>query len=213
MGQPERWIDGGASRAHLQQLRREVILRTAARCFNRQGYATTTMADIARELGVSKAALYRYVESKEQVLHDCHAAALDIAMEGIRRAEAAGGNAASRLTLALQHFVEGLTAQLNGCIVLLEGMLDSRRQSDLIRRRDEYEGCLRRLVAEGVAEGVFAPCDAKLTVLAILGAMNWIPRWYSPDGGRTPHEIAEHFATYLVRGLLAAPAAAPTGRR
>ena len=36
---------------------------------------------------------------------------------------------------------------------------------------------------------------------AILGAVNWIPRWYDPAGRATSHEIAQAFADYLVAGL------------
>ena len=39
------------------------------RVFTRQGYRASQMADIAREMGVSEAALYRYVDSKEGLFH------------------------------------------------------------------------------------------------------------------------------------------------
>lgn len=99
------------------------------------------MADIARDLGVSKAALYRYVRSKEQVLHDCHAAALDIAMDGIGRAEAAPGDAAARLELALRHFVR--RRELDPPLVR------ARRRADAARDRR----ALRGLPGAGAPDG------------------------------------------------------------
>jgi hypothetical protein len=48
---------------------------------------------------------------------------------------------------------------------------------------------------------VFAPRDPKLASFVILGAINWIPRWYDPAGGATSHEIAQLFADCLVAGL------------
>jgi hypothetical protein len=60
---------------------------------------------------------------------------------------------------------------------------------------------MRQVLAEGIDGGTFAPADAKLLSFAILGAVNWIPRWYSPRGSATSQEIADRFADYLIAGL------------
>ena len=54
---------------------------------------------------------------------------------------------------------------------------------------------------KGIRIGAFAAADAKLLSFAMLGAVNWIPRWYNPDGPATSQEIAEKFADYLIAGL------------
>ena len=43
--------------------------------------------------------------------------------------------------------------------------------------------------------------DAKLRSFAILGAVNWIPRWFDPAGPATSQQIADRFADYLIAGL------------
>jgi hypothetical protein len=53
--------------------------------------------------------------------------------------------------------------------------------------------------------GELASCDAALAVRAILGSLNWSVQWFSPEGPLTSTEIAERFADYLIRGLLARP--------
>lgn len=45
------------------------LVDAALHVFTRKGYRAAQMADIAREMGVSEAALYRYVESKEGLFH------------------------------------------------------------------------------------------------------------------------------------------------
>jgi len=194
-------------------LTREKILQESARVFNRRGYHGTTLDDIARALGVTKAALYYYVKSKEELLYQCHQASLDIAIEGIRRAIAKASTADEQLRIALAYYIEGMTDQLTGTVVLLEeGALSPRRHRRVIERRDGYERMLRTLIEEGIAAGVFVPCDPKLVGFAILGAMNWIPKWYTPTGRCSAKEIAEAFAAYLVRGLQRDPSTeAPDG--
>lgn len=189
-------------RKQRRELRRENLLRVAGECFDKQGYHATTIADIARKLNTSKAALYYYVKNKEELLYHCHQAALDIGMEGMRRALAATSRPDEQLRIALAHWVEGMTSQLKGTTALLEGgALAARHLRRVIEGRDQYERMLRTIIEEGIRIGIFAPCDPKLTGLAILGSLNWISKWYDPAGERDPKEIAEAFATFFVRGL------------
>ena len=60
---------------------------------------------------------------------------------------------------------------------------------------------MRQIIADGVASGAFGDRDAKLLSFAILGAVNWIPRWFKPDGPASSTEIADGFASYLIAGL------------
>ena len=73
----------------------------------------------------------------------------------------------------------------------------------IIARRDKFDKGMRRVIEEGLANGTFTvrDGDAKLLSFAILGAVNWIPRWYDPNGPATSTEIADRFADYFLRGL------------
>jgi AcrR family transcriptional regulator len=64
--------------------RREQILRAAARAFGRTGFAATSLDDVAREAGVTRAILYRHFDSKA----DLYRAVLDQAQR--RLADATG---------------------------------------------------------------------------------------------------------------------------
>jgi hypothetical protein len=57
-------------------------------------------------------------------------------------------------------------------------------------------------VAAGVSSNEFVACDEKLVTQAILGALNWTARWYRPEGVRSPRDVGDAFAEFLVRGLL-----------
>jgi len=83
--------------------------------------------------------------------------------------------------------------------------LPPRQQRYLVAKRDKYEEGIRNLIVAGMRSGEFAPCDPALAVRAILGGLNWSVQWFSPEGPLTAEEIAENFADYLIRGLLARP--------
>src|SRR3990167_4805072 len=107
------------------------------------------------------------------------------------------------LPIALACYIEGMTDQLRGSVVILEeGTLSPAHYRWVKDARDEYERELGSIIARGIMEEVFVPCDPRVVGFAILGAMNWIPKWYHPDGSRTGKEIADAFSSYLVRGLL-----------
>jgi len=187
-------------------LSRERILAEAARIFNRLGYHGATLDDVAKALGVTKAALYYHVANKEELLFQCCRVPIEIGLEGLRRALAQAGAPDEQLRLALACYIEGMTDQLRGSVVILEeGTLSPAHYRWVKDARDEYERELRGIITRGIAEEVFVPCDPRVVGFAILGAMNWIPKWYHPDGSRTGKEIAEAFAAYLVRGLLRDP--------
>ena len=189
-----------------RELTRERILAVSGRVFNQRGYHGTTLDDIARALGVTKAALYYHVKNKEELLFQCHQLALDIGMEGFHRALAQPAPPDEQLRVALAHYIEGMADQLKGTVVLLEqGALTPRHHRRIVRSRDEYEQALRKMIAGGITAGVFVPCDPKLVGFAILGAVHWIPKWYRPAGSSPAREIAEAFAAYLVRGLTKQP--------
>ena len=53
--------------------RREAILAAAERAFNQQGYARTTVEQVATEAGVAKGSIYNYFHSKEELFQQVFA--------------------------------------------------------------------------------------------------------------------------------------------
>ncbi len=49
---------------------RSRIIRTSASIFAKKGFRETTIDDIAREIGVSRGAIYRYYKSKTEILQE-----------------------------------------------------------------------------------------------------------------------------------------------
>src|SRR3984893_16023697 len=64
----------GRERLRDRAVKREAVVRAAAREFNRKGYHNTSLDDIAARLEVTKPTVYYYVTSKEQLLLPCFVA-------------------------------------------------------------------------------------------------------------------------------------------
>ena len=185
-----------------RERRRAEILRSALRAFRDKGYHATTLDDIAEHVGVRKTALYHYFPDKESILYECHRESL----AEVRRLMAIAGksaeSAAEHLALVIREHVRVMIETLEGSPLAFEvTALSPERQTEVIRARDKYERGLRKIIDSGVKGGEFRPVDSKIAVFAILGAINWIARWYRPEGAVQAPELGEQFADYLVGGL------------
>jgi AcrR family transcriptional regulator len=182
--------------------RRQEILGAALRAFRDQGYHATTLDHIAARLGVRKAALYHYFPDKESILYACHRESLLEVARLIAEARRRYGTAAERLAHVIREHVRVMTDTLQGSPFAFDvRVLSAARQRRVIAARDAYERQLRGIIEEGIRSGEFAPLSPKIAVFAILGAINWIARWYRPDGPVSGAELGRQFAQHLVGGL------------
>ncbi|GLZ50190.1 TetR family transcriptional regulator [Actinomycetospora sp. NBRC 106375] len=181
----------------------EELLDTAARIFARKGYRSATLQDIADEFGVLKGSLYHYIRSKDDLLHEVIRAVLDVGLARLRDQAAVDLDPVERLRAIIRAHVLHLVDNLVGTTVLLHefSQLSAERQATVPVR--EYQAVLEEQIDAARADPrVRSDLDPHLSALAILGATNWVYRWYRPGGTRTPEQIADYFATTLVDGLL-----------
>ncbi len=202
--------DGTAwpSRQHRNRgIKREVVIRTAARAFNERGFHNTSLDDIAARLGVTKPTIYYYVEGKEQLLFECFAAGLELIRDGIRSVETSPRPARDRLDEVVRHYARAIASDFGWCMVRAE---DQDLGPDLGARikalKSDIDRGLRRLLQEGMQDGSIEPCDPKLTAFAMAGALNWIAHWYRENQPLTVDELAEAFVAVFARGLMPRPA-------
>ena len=72
----------------------------------------------------------------------------------------------------------------------------------IIAKRDRFDHGMREIIQQGIDEGRFRQGDPKMVAFAIMGAVNWLTKWFDPSGPLTSEQIGQSFADYLVGGLL-----------
>jgi len=189
---------------------RDSILAEAARLFADSGYENSAMADVAARLGMSKAAIYHYFRTKQDIYDAIIIETLGALGQAVTDAVAAAEGPAARLRafmLAHARYLEAHHAKFVAMLIGYSGMSPVYRD-DAARLRDDYEQLLRGLIAEGVEQGVFRALDQAATGRAILSMLNWMARWYKPGQGQTAESVADGYYDLLLGGLRQ-PAAHP----
>jgi AcrR family transcriptional regulator len=204
--------NAGVARMRRRYLARRLeILSAAGRVFRLRGFAETGMRNIAAAADLSPANLYNYITGKHEILFYCQDYSLDRMLAGLDEVRHKRISSAAKLRRVIVSHLEYVLGEVEGSTAhLLTDALPQRLQNALLKKRDRYEEGLRQLVAAGIRSGEFAAYDPALATRAILGAVNWSTRWFNPDGTLTATQIAEEYADYLIRGLLAQPGVAQT---
>jgi TetR/AcrR family transcriptional regulator len=209
-----RWSERLPSQSELYDLKKAEIVRAATRFFSRSGYHGTSLVEVGVALGVTKQALYYYFKDKQTLLHACavaaHQGCLDILEEENARPAATGRDLLARvLRRYALHVAEG---HLQFIMFLDSDALRPGDREDVMRLRDEFDAGIRRLIEAGIADGSLRPGSPKMMSFAVLGAVNWIARWYRPEGRLPIEEIAAEIVGHALDGIAAPPGPGPSPR-
>lgn len=182
--------------------RRIEILKSAAAAFRRRGYHGASVDEIASALEMTKGNLYYYFKNKEEILYACHDYSLDLLLELMAEVKAEPTTPEAKLRRLVLAFVHLILDELQGTALTLDPeALSPPLFKKVIAKRDEFDQGMRAIIQQGMDQGGFAPGDPKMIEFAIMGAVNWIAKWYAPDGPMTSNQIGESFANYLIGGL------------
>lgn len=135
------------------------ILEVAEEHFRRVGYAKTAIADIAGELGMSAANVYRFFPSKSAINEAICRRLLDAGHEMMTAVVEGEGTAAERL----ERLILGMHAYNERCYTAerrMHDMVEAAMEENwgvIQAHMDFVVHCFARLIEAGVAKGEFAP--------------------------------------------------------
>lgn len=177
------------------------VLRVAIELFNRQGYDATSMGDLARELGLTKSAIYHHVPSKEHLLESAIDEALDALIASLDEVAATTGlDAGARLRAAVRGSVVVLVEHLPAVTLLLRVRGNTPAEKAALTRRREIDHRLAEMV-RGAAEAgaIRGDLDPLLTSRLLFGMVNSMTEWLRSDGD--VETIADTVTTLAFDGL------------
>ncbi len=187
-----------------REVMEEHLLEVAARRFASYGYRQTTLEEIAQEAGVSKASMYRYFESKQELLCKIFLKVAHSFTQGFRPILTAALSPEEKLRQAVRHLLRtiGENVALFTVFYSEEGDLPSKLRAEILEVRRQFAADLEGILREGVEQGVFRTFNPGLVVYAIIGMCGWLHKWYDPKESRL-EDVAAAFIGLIEKGCLA----------
>lgn len=183
---------------------REQLLQVCVEVFNENGYDATSMGALADRLGVTKSAIYHHVSSKEELLELALERALGALEAEFDSVQATDRPAVEQIEAVLRGSVRVLVEQMPYVTLLLRLRGNSEVELAAMRRRRDFTRQLGGLIARGQEDGdVRTDISGVSAPRLVLGMLNSVVDWYSPDGIGTPEVLADTIVKIAMDGLRA----------
>jgi TetR/AcrR family transcriptional regulator, cholesterol catabolism regulator len=191
--------------AHIRlNSRRAEICRAAARIFRQRGFDATSVSDIARALKMTKAGLYHYFTSKEELLLEIMMFGLDNVRDEVIIPARAIRDPEERLRqIVIRH--AQITTRAEGAVSQLDELralppVAQRRVKELQRK---YFDLVRDTLRELKAERRLRDVDLTVAAFSTIGMILWLPRWFRQGGRLNNEQAAAEIARLALAGVLA----------
>lgn len=192
--------------------KRAELVAKAITIFSNKGFRGTSMNELAEAVGLSKSSVYHYFKSKEDLLVEIYDDVLNHNVAAAQRVRDSDLPTEDKVRQLLMERVAYVCKNRRILQIFFEEEAELPRKllSQVFEVRAAYVGLVVGLVKQGVDEGVFTTkASPAVVVNTLLGATNWIYKWYSPRGPQTVSELAEDITDMLMRSITAAPSPAP----
>jgi AcrR family transcriptional regulator len=189
-------------RQQQRRLKLAKLLKVAAECFNQKGFSGTSLKDVAEKLNITDAALYYYVKNKEELVNLCYVRALDLGKAALDRAIKEGSSPLEQLELFIRYQIAEVCGD-DGPVAIMSEVpaLAPEHRDYVLERATKHSKRITNLIKSGIADGTMSSPNPIASCDAILGALNWVPKWYKPDSKLSCEQIADAFVHTLINGL------------
>jgi AcrR family transcriptional regulator len=191
-----------ALRARYEARRREVI-DAAAELFAERGYDGTSMSELTAATGLAAGGLYHYIEGKDDLLIAICDELLEPLLARAQEIVAAGAPPVEQLRRLVEAWVAHVVAHRHHMLVFTQERQAIERQARWRRVRSQrkaFEKILDDVLARGEADGSMTFADRRLSLLALLGMVNYTSQWVRPNGRLSPAEIANGYCAIVLGG-------------
>lgn len=184
---------------------KERILETALTLFELHGYHGVTVKQIVEESNTSKGGFYHYFQSKDELLYLIHDLFITYALEKATVATQTYNTPTEKLYAIIQAHVQVFDLYKPHLSVFYQesNYLKPEYQEKIRVKRNQFRTILLNVIEEGIEAGDFRnELPADITVMSILGIVNWTYKWYRRDGNKSIEEIGNIFSDFVLHSVL-----------
>jgi AcrR family transcriptional regulator len=187
-----------------QRRRRAEVLRVAAELFAEKGYEAASTTELAERLGIKGGSVYYYIDSKEELLFELVEDIYGLLLESLQEVLESDLDPLAKLRLLIELHVSGMARHRHrGALILNETRsLSPEHRAIAEAQAAAYEAGLASVISAGQELGqIDAGLDPKLVTKALVGAGNWVNRWYREGGAWSAEDVSRDFARLFLAGL------------
>jgi AcrR family transcriptional regulator len=181
--------------------RRSEVVATAARLFAERGYDGTSISELTAATGLAAGGLYHYIEGKDDLLIAICDELLEPLLEQARAIVAATSPPVEQLRELVRAWVAHVVAHRHHMLVFTQerqAIEHERRWRRVRSQRQAFEQILDEVLERGEADGSMTFADRRLSLLALLGMVNYTPQWVRPNGRLSAEEIAAGYCALVL---------------
>jgi len=182
----------------------EEIYRVIARLFAYRGYHSTSMREIARELGMNQSSLYHYFASKQDILFTLMNDAMDDVLAILEEISSTDLLPEDRLNRVLSFYTQYYAGDQERLILLINEMnsLNEEYRSILVGKQRRYVQLIKSILEELAAQGKIKQIDPAIATFAFFGMVHYTIKWYHKDGPVSLDQLANAFVEIFTKGVL-----------
>jgi len=180
----------------------DALLDVAVRVFLDRGYDGSSLDQVARAAGITKASIYYHARGKEELLLRGTGRAFDAIFAALAEPEASKGPALNRVKHMIRRTVEITITMTPEVALLLRVRGNTRAERRILERRREFDHLMAELIVAAQKEkSIRKDIDARLAARLLFGMLNSITEWYRREGALHAPEIAEAVFRLAFEGL------------
>jgi AcrR family transcriptional regulator len=197
------------ARADDYAAKQQRIRERAAELFAARGFEATSAADIAAEGGFSKALIYHYFTSKEEILQDLLEAHMDALLAAAEASLRESHEPRARMRAFVRAHMRIYAKSRAKHLLLINELtsLPARGRAAIVAKQGRLIGLAADLFAD-IAPALKAQPELRFpTAMSFYGMINWTCMWYRPSGHLSPDQFADLACNLFLGGLEATFAA------
>ncbi len=188
----------------------EEILEAAAHSFSRNGYDGTSLAEIAKAVGIKTPALYYHFKSKNEILYAYLQRCAEHTNAPVQKAIAeAGADHVDRLRAYVEAYIRTQLDLIDTMPMVNTMLFNSSVARALTRSQYKWVrdwerkmiDTLRTILEDGANEGVFKFRNVTPTAFFIMGTIDYVVNWYKPGGDLNIEELADEYADLVLASV------------
>jgi AcrR family transcriptional regulator len=183
--------------------KRDSILKAAETLFAEQGYAHTTLEQIAQRLGVTKPFLYYYFHNKQEIFETLSWRPAVACFTSMDFPDGDGRPAHEKVTQGIERLIRATLAHYPAAFFPYREPQVYRPEYLAAQKRlaTHFYDQLCALLEEGRRDGMFDFNETRITALAACSLPGFLYNWYRPDGRLSPEAVVKELSQLAWRVL------------